>query len=92
MIKRDGFVLAESVVSLFITLLVATTLTICLGEEYKQISLWEQRINAHKLMLINLNSNQTVSEQTVKNQKYFFDKNENSLKVQSNKEVFKVEW
>ncbi|MFD1417877.1 hypothetical protein [Companilactobacillus keshanensis] len=92
MIKRDGFVLAESVVSLFIMLLVATTLTICLGEEYKQINLWEQRISAHKLMLINLNSKQTVSEQTVKNQKYFYDRNENSLKIQSNGEVFQVGW
>ncbi|MFC6323033.1 hypothetical protein [Companilactobacillus baiquanensis] len=89
---RSGFVLAESVVSLFITLLVAVTLTTCLGAQYKQIKTYEQRITAHKLMLINLDSEKNISKQTMKGEDYFFYNDKNSLKVKSGREVYQVEW
>lgn len=90
--KRKGFILAESVVSLFITLLVAVTLVACLGEQYQKIKLYEHRVNAHKLMLVNLNSHQDVSKQTVRNQIYLYERNENKLKVKVDREVYQVEW
>lgn len=90
--KRKGFVLAESVVSLFITVLIAFTLTICLGEQYQKIKLFEQRVNAHKLMLINLDSHQDVSKQIVRNQTYLYEKSENKLKVKVDRELYQVEW
>lgn len=90
--KHKGFILAESVVSLFITLLIASTMAICLGQEYKKIKVYEHRISAHKLMLTNLSSKQVISKQIIKNQKYQFDQEKKKLRVQIDQEVYQIVW
>jgi hypothetical protein len=87
---REGFVLAESLVALSISVLIIFTLTYCVKEEFKVIDHWEERVNAHKIVLLNLRSHNVPNPLIIKDKKYFFETNNNEYQVTVNKNVYQI--
>ncbi|KRK94915.1 hypothetical protein [Companilactobacillus futsaii] len=88
--NREGFVLAESLVALSISVLIIFTLTYCVKEEFKVIDHWEERVNAHKIILLNLYSNNVPNPLIIKNKKYFFETINDGYQVTVNKNVYQI--
>lgn len=72
--------------------MIVSTLSYCLNAQLQQIKTFEDRVNAHKLMLLNLNGKSSIDEMTVKNKKYIFTKNENNMKVHTKNEIYQITW
>jgi hypothetical protein len=89
-LHREGFVLAESLVALSISVLIIFTLTYCVKEEFKLINHWEERVNAHKIVLLNLQSKNVPNPLVIKDKKYFFESNNNEYRVTVNKNVYQI--
>lgn len=80
----------ESLTALMISTLVIFLLTICINEQFKLLNGWEQRVNAHKIILLNLKSPAIKNPITIENKKYYFKKIEGVYQVQVNKDVYKI--
>lgn len=89
-LHREGFVLAESLVALSISVLIIFTLTYCVKEKFKLINHWEERVNAHKIVLLNLQSKNVPNPLIIKDKKYFFETNNNEYRVTVNKNVYQI--
>ncbi len=88
--NHEGFVLAESLVALSVSVLIIFTLTYCVNEEFKVINHWEERVNAHKIVLLNLQSHIVPNPLIIKDKKYFFETNNNEYQVTVNKNVYQI--
>jgi len=89
--RHDGFILIESISSLAISIMIIFTLTICINEQFKVLTHWEQRVNAHKIILLHLNSKDIPNKIIIKNQAYYFQQKENKYQVTVNKNVYQAE-
>lgn len=87
---HSGLVLLESLISLAISLVIISTLTLCISEQFKILHNWEERVNAHKLISLHLQNENIPDQITVKGQKYFFAKNQNSYQVRVNQNVYQI--
>lgn len=88
--KSEGFVLIEAITSLTISLLIIFTLTYCVNEQFKVLNSWEQRVNAHKIILLHLQDTNMPQKVTVKGQDYYFSQTENKYQVRVNKNVYQI--
>lgn len=72
--------------------MVVLTLTYCINEQFKLLNNWEERVNAHKIMLLNLKNNNIPNPLIIKNQEYYFFRHENKFEVKVNKNVYQMEF
>lgn len=93
LLKRthEGFVLMESLTALSISVLIIFTLTYCIKEEFELINHWEERVNAHKIILLNLQSKNVPNPLIIKDKKYFFKENNNKYQVMVNHNVYQIQ-
>lgn len=89
--KREGFVLIESITAFAISILIISTLTYCVNEQFKLLNQWEQRVNAHKIILMNLEKNNFPKVVTIKNKQYSFKENQSGYQVSVGKDVYEME-
>lgn len=80
----------ESLTALMISTMIIFLLTICINEQFKLLNGWEQRVNAHKIILLNLKYPQLKNPITIENKRYYFKKNEKSYQVQVNNDVYQI--
>ncbi|WP_057881253.1 hypothetical protein [Companilactobacillus kimchiensis] len=78
----------ESLTALMISTLIILTLSICVSEQFKLLNEWEQRVNAHKIILLHLKSTELPNPIIVKGQKYYFYQKENKYQVRVNQNVY----
>jgi len=90
--KHEAFVLLESITALMISLMIIFTLTLCVSEQFKLLNRWEQRVNAHKIMLLHLSNQNMRDPIIVKNQKYYFRQQENKYQVRVNGNVYQMQF
>lgn len=88
--RHLGFVLIESLTALMISTLVIFLLTICINEQFKLLNGWEQRVNAHKIILLNLKYPQLKNPITIENKRYYFEKNKENYQVRVNNDVYQI--
>jgi len=67
------------------------TLTYCVNEQFKLLNQWEQRVTAHKIILLHLKSKDVPDKVIVKNKKYYFSEDNNKYRVTVNKDVYQIE-
>ncbi|AUI70782.1 hypothetical protein COSHB9_13870 [Companilactobacillus alimentarius] len=89
--KRNGFILFESLTALIISVSVIFTLTLCVTEQFKLIDKWEQRVNAHKIILLYLEGQDVSRKIVIKNRVYYFSQTQNKYQVMVNKNVYQIE-
>ena len=89
--KRNGFILFESLTALIISVSVIFTLTLCVTEQFKLIDKWEQRVNAHKIILLYPEGQDVSRKIVIKNRVYYFSKTQNKYQVMVNKNVYQIE-
>lgn len=89
--QHKGFMLIESITALAISLLVVGTLTYCITSQFRILNQWEQRVNAHKMILLHLQQKQIPQTITIKNQKYHFQENINNYQVSVGNDVYQME-
>ncbi|WP_119326560.1 hypothetical protein [Companilactobacillus musae] len=89
--RHEGFILIEAITSLTIALLVIFTLTLCVNEQFKLLNNWEQRVNAHKIVLLHLKNSQIPEKMTIKGQDYYFSQIKNKYQVRVNKNVYQIQ-
>lgn len=90
-LKHKGFVLVESLTSLAISLLIIFMLTYCVSEQFKLLDGWEQRVNAHKIILLHLSNPNLPAVMIIKGQKYYFQQTKNNYQVSVRNNVYQVE-
>jgi len=90
--KRDGFILLESLTALMISIMIIFTLSFCVSEEFKLLNHWEQRVNAHKIMLLHLSNTNLRDPIIIKNQKYYWRKQDNNYQVRVNDNVYQMQF
>lgn len=90
-IKHDGFILLESITGLLIAMMVILTLTFCVNEQFKLLAHWEERVNAHKLLLLHLQNSHIPDPIIIKDKKYYFHQQENKYQIQVNKNVYQMQ-
>lgn len=88
--SRRGFVLIESLTALMISTLIIFLLTICVNEQFKLLNDWEQRVNAHKVILLNLKDPQVKNPLVIENKRYYFQKNNETYQVRVNNDVYEI--
>lgn len=65
-------------------------LSLCVSEQFKLINQWEQRVNAHKIILLHLENPHMPKKVTVKNRIYYYQKIGNTYQVRVNNHVYQV--
>ncbi|CAJ1196634.1 hypothetical protein CPR19092_LGOLGGFK_01872 [Companilactobacillus paralimentarius] len=88
--KRSGFILVEALTSLTISLMIIFMLSLCVSEQFKLINQWEQRVNAHKIILLHLENSHMPDKVMIKNRIYYYQKIENTYQVKVNNHVYQV--
>lgn len=73
-----------------ISLMIILTLTYCINEQFKLVNYWEERVNADKIILMNLKSDNIPNPLIIKNQKYYYKSQKNSFQVEVNKHVYEI--
>jgi len=73
-----------------ISIMIIFTLTLCVSEQFKLLNNWEQRVNAHRLILQHLEYPDMKDQVIIKNQKYYFQRIENKYQVTVNKNVYQI--
>jgi len=90
--KHEGFILLESLTALMISMMIIFTLSLCVSEEFKLLNHWEQRVNAHKIMLLHLGNANLRDPIVIKNQKYYFQQQNNNYQVRVNDNVYQMQF
>lgn len=80
----------ESLISLFVSLMIILTLTICVSEQFKLLNQWEHRVTAHKVIWLHLKSQAVRDPVIVKNQKYYFQQKGATYQVKVGHEIYQV--
>lgn len=88
--RRSGFILVEALTSLTISLMIIFMLSICVSEQFKLINEWEQRVNAHKIILLHLKNKDIPNQVTIKNRIYNYQQIGNVYQVKVNNHVYQV--
>lgn len=65
-------------------------LSLCVSEQFKLINQWEQRVNAHKIILLHLENSYMPNKVTIKNRIYYYQKIGNTYQVRVNNYVYQV--
>lgn len=89
--RHKAFILIESLTALAISMLIITTLTYCINEQFKLLDNWEQRVTAHKVIWLNLKSDHIPNPLIVKDKKYYFKKYDNKYQVKVGSNVYQIE-
>lgn len=90
-VQRKGFVLIEAITSLMISVMIIFTLTYCVNEQFHLLSSWEDRVNAHKIILLHLETDNLPNPIMIKNKKYFYEQQDNKYLVKVNGYVYQIE-
>ncbi|GEO47839.1 hypothetical protein LKI01_18380 [Companilactobacillus paralimentarius] len=88
--RHSGFILVEALTSLTISLTIIFMLSLCVSEQFKLINQWEQRVNAHKIILLHLENSHMPNKVTIKNRIYYYQKIGNTYQVRVNNYVYQV--
>ncbi|GEO58431.1 hypothetical protein [Companilactobacillus bobalius] len=88
--RHSGFILVEALTSLTISLTIIFMLSLCVSEQFKLINQWEQRVNAHKIILLHLENSHMPNRVTIKNRIYYYQKIGNTYQVRVNNHVYQV--
>lgn len=89
--RRNGVVLLESLTALTISLMIILTLTYCVSEQFKLLNNWEQRVNAHKVILLHLQNKNIPDPIIIRNQEYYFFHDQNKYQVKVGENVYQIE-
>lgn len=65
-------------------------LSLCVSEQFKLINQWEQRVNAHKIILLHLENSHMPNKVTIKNRIYYYQKIGKTYQVRVNNYVYQV--
>lgn len=90
--KSQGFLLAESLISLTISLLIISTLTLTITEENRMLQKLETRASAHKLIRQKLKSEDIPEHITISGRDYLTTYSSNQISVRSGSMNYEVKW
>ncbi|APX72388.1 hypothetical protein M5C72_04415 [Companilactobacillus allii] len=86
--SRSGFMLLESLITMSISITILITLSMCVGQQFKILNYWEERVSAHKIMLIHSKTDNMDNEHIVDGKKYFYDNINGRMSVKVNGNIF----
>ncbi len=90
---RDGFLLLESILSLTLALLMISTLTMTVSSGIKSLNQHEERVSAHKLMLLKIKHNEHPNMVMINGKQYRIQKQNQQISVETPKgQRYQIIW
>lgn len=80
--------LLESLITMTISVTILITLSLCVGQQFKILNHWEERVSAHKVMLMHLRTNKLNNENIIDGKEYIYENFENRINVKVNGKIF----
>jgi len=83
--------LLESLITLSISVMILLTMSYCVSEQFKLINNWEERVSAHKIILMHLKSPNLNNITEVNGKRYIYNELNNRAIVKVNGKIYYVQ-